>query len=95
MTLTLWLVTGLAAALALGGNLLFVRAMLGQIAQRPARPEQAPPNRISLPGVVALILSMGLMAWLLMQGAPISAVLVVPVAGMVGTGLTLMRVLGR
>lgn len=93
MTLNLWLITVLAAALALGGGLLLGRSLLGQRGAGSS-PDQ-PISGFSVPGMIAEALSIGLLIWLVVLGAPLYALLVVLAAGMVGTGLTLMRVLGR
>ena len=93
MTLTLWLITALAAALALGGGLLLGRSLIGQRAG--GSPSAQPITGLSVPGMIAEALSIGLLIWLVVLGAPLYALLVVLAAGMVGTGLTLMRVLGR
>lgn len=93
MTLTLWLLTALAAALALGGGLLLGRSLMGQ--RGAGSPSAQPISGLSVPGMVAEALSVGLLIWLVVLGAPLYALLVVLVAGMVGTGLTLLRVLGR
>ncbi|WP_221091262.1 hypothetical protein [Deinococcus aquaedulcis] len=79
MSWTLWLVTLLACVLAPLSVLALARAL----------------PRVSVPALVGEGLTMALLAVLLMQDAPLFALLLVFAAGAVGTGLALYRYLNR
>ncbi|WP_119674671.1 hypothetical protein [Deinococcus sp. RM] len=79
MTALFWLMALLAAALAFGSVLLLTRDL----------------PRVSVPGIVGELLTFALLGALLMLHAPLATLLPALIAGLIGTGVGLYRLLNR
>lgn len=79
MTALFWLMSLLAAALALGSVLLLTRDL----------------PRVSIPGIAGELLTFALLGALLLLGAPLATLLPALLAGLIGTAVGLYRLLNR
>ena len=79
MTALFWLMSLLAAALALGSVTLLTRDL----------------PRVSIPGIVGEVLTFALLGALLLLDAPLATLLPALLAGLIGTAFGLYRLLNR
>lgn len=79
MTALFWLMSLLAAALALGSVTLLTRDL----------------PRVSIPGIVGEVLTFALLGALLLLDAPLATLLPALIAGLIGTAFGLYRLLNR